>query len=101
MTAWHTLGLCTAMAVSALLLCGAGATLLRLLKATKVSAFDTFLFSAATGTILLQQLFLELLELGRTERLLAALFVLVLTLQGLASLAPLTGSDALHYHFTM
>ena len=140
MTAWHTLGLCTAMAVSVLLLCGAGATLLRLLKATKVSAFDTFLFSAATGTILLelavsagelapnirsgvriavlitallgfpgvrtmfallQQLFLKLLALRRTERLLAALFVLVLTLQGLASLAPLTGSDALHYHFTM
>ena len=50
---------------------------------------------------LLQQLFLKLLALGRTERLLAALFVLVLTLQGLASLAPLTGSDALHYHFTM
>ena len=47
MTAWHTLGLCTALAVSVLLLCGAGATLLRLLKATKVSAFDTFLFSAA------------------------------------------------------
>jgi hypothetical protein len=140
MTACHTLGLCAALAVSTLLLCGAGATLLRILKATKISAFDTFLFSAASGTILLelavsagelapnirtgvriavaitallgfagvrtifsvlQQLFRKLLTLGRTEKLLAAVFVLALTLQGLASLAPLTGSDALHYHFTM
>jgi hypothetical protein len=140
MTAWHTLGLCAALAVSMLLLSGAGATLLRILKATKISAFDTFLFSAATGTILLelavsagelapnirtgvriavaitallgfagvrtiftmlQQLFRKLLAVRGIERLLAALFLLVLTLQSLASLAPLTGSDALHYHFTM
>src|SRR5258705_69312 len=31
---------------------------------------------------------------------LGALFLLVLVLLGFASLAPVTGSDALHYHFT-
>jgi Protein of unknown function (DUF1420) len=140
MTAWPTLGLLAALAVSMLLLCGAGETLLRILKTTKISEFDTFLFSAATGTILLelavsagelapnirtgvriavsitallgfagvrtifaalQQIFRKLLAVRGIERLLAALLLLVLTLQGLASLAPLTGSDALHYHFTM
>src|SRR5260370_6914684 len=140
MTAWYPLGLCAALAVSVLLLCGAGAALLRILKVTNVSPFDTFLFSAATGTILLelavsagevtpnvrtgvriavaitallglagvqrifsalQQLFRRLLSLGGIERLLAALLLLVLALQGFASLAPLTGSDALHYHFTI
>jgi hypothetical protein len=139
MTAWHTLGLFLALCFSILLLCGAGAVLLRLFKVTSVSAFDTFLFSAATGTILLelavsagelapnirsgvriaialtgllglpglrtvfsalQRLFRNLVSLQGAERLLARLLLLVLALEGLASLAPLTGSDALHYHFT-
>lgn len=39
------------------------------------------------------------LILRGAERWLAAALFLVLALQGLASLAPLTGSDALHYHF--
>jgi hypothetical protein len=138
MTAWHTLGLCAALAVSVLLLCGAGAFLLRIFRVNVSSPFDTFLFSAATGAILLelavsagelapnirtgvriaagttaligfagvptilralQQLYRKLLSLRGIERLLAALFLLTLALQGLASLAPLTGSDALHYHF--
>jgi len=54
MTPWHTLGLCSALAVSILLFCGLGAAFLRILKITNLSAFDTFLFSAATGTILLE-----------------------------------------------
>ena len=36
---------------------------------------------------------------SRIELTLAAAVFLVLLLQGLASMAPLTGSDALHYHF--
>ena len=140
MTPWHTLGLCSALAASLLLFCGLGAVFLRILKITNLSAFDTLLFSAATGTILLelavsvgelapnirtgvriavalaallglagawatfavlQQGFRALRALVGIERPLAALFLLVLVLQGLASLAPVTGSDALHYHFTM
>jgi hypothetical protein len=38
--------------------------------------------------------------LPNVERLLAAILFVVLGLQGLAALAPITGSDALHYHFT-
>ncbi len=139
MTPWHTLGLCSALAFSILLFCGLGAAFLRILKITNFSSFDTLLFSAATGTILLelavsagelapsirtgiliavalaallalagvratlavlQQVLRKLRGLGGIERLFAALFLLVLVLQGFASLAPLTGSDALHYHFT-
>jgi hypothetical protein len=139
MTPWHTLGLCSALAVSILLFCGLGVAFLRILKITNLSAFDTLLFSAAAGTILLelavsagelapsirtgvriaealaallglagvratfavlQQVFRKLRALGGIERRLAALFLLVLALQGFASLAPVTGSDALHYHFT-
>jgi hypothetical protein len=37
---------------------------------------------------------------SRVEKLLAGLTTLVLLLEGFASMAPLTGSDALHYHFT-
>jgi len=138
MTAWHTLGLCAALAVSVLLLCGAGTFLLRIFQVKASTPFDAVLFSAATGTILLelavsagelapntrtgariavaitaligfagvptilralQQLCRKLLSLRGIERLLASLFLLILALQGLASLAPLTGSDALHYHF--
>ena len=36
----------------------------------------------------------------RSEKLLAAITGLVLTCEGLAAMAPLTGSDAMHYHFT-
>ncbi len=139
MTPWHTLGLCSALTVSILLFCGLGAAFLRILKITNLSAFDTFLFSAATGTILLelavsagelapdirtgvriavalaallglagvratfavlQQVFRKLRARGGIESPLAALFLLVLVLLGFASLAPVTGSDALHYHFT-
>jgi hypothetical protein len=139
MTPWHTLGLCSALAVSMLLFCGLGAAFLRILKITNLSAFDTLLFSAASGIILLelavsagelapniragvriavalaallglagvratfavlQQVFRKLRALGGIETQLAALFLLVLPLQGFASLAPVTGSDALHYHFT-
>jgi len=137
MTPWHTLGLCAALLLSALLLTGAGAVLLRIFAA---SAFDSLLFSAATGAVVLElavtagelapnirtgvriavaitaffglaglpaaftwlrQVFQKLLALGATERWLAAILFLVLALQGIASIAPLTGSDALHYHFTM
>src|ERR1700739_4187696 len=140
MTPWHTLALCSALALSTLLFCGLGAAFLRILKITNLSAFDTFLFSAASGAILLelavsagelapnirtavrlavalalllglagvrailaalQQIFRKLRTLRRIERPLAASFLLVLVLQGFASLAPLNGSDALHYHFTM
>ena len=140
MRPWHTLGLCSALALSTLLFCGLGAVFLRILKITNLRAFDTLLFSAATGAILLelavsagelapnirtgvgtavalaallglagvraifaalQQVFRKLRTLRGIERPLAALFLLVLMLQGFASLAPLNGSDALHYHFTM
>jgi hypothetical protein len=37
---------------------------------------------------------------SRTDRLLLAILALLLLFEGLASVAPLTGSDALHYHFT-
>src|SRR6266567_4408356 len=36
---------------------------------------------------------------SRGERLLLAILALVLLFEGLAAMAPLTGSDALHYHF--
>ena len=140
MTAGHTLGLCAVLVVSIVLLSGAGAVLLRLLKAADANAFDTFLFSTALGTILLElavslgelapnlragvriaiavtafvgiagirtafaalgELWQNFLRLNAPEKGLAAVFLLVLALQGFASLAPLTGSDALHYHFTV
>jgi hypothetical protein len=37
---------------------------------------------------------------SKLERILALLTALVLLLEGLAAMAPLVGSDALHYHFT-
>src|SRR5215467_7557991 len=40
-------------------------------------------------------------SLSGITRLHAGALLLVLVLEGLASFAPLTGSDALHYHFTM
>ena len=41
----------------------------------------------------------RLAKRSRTELALAAAVGLLLVLQGLAAMAPLTGSDALHYHF--
>jgi len=140
MTAGHTLGLCAALVVSIMLLSGAGAVLLRLLKVSDANAFDLFLFSTALGAILLElavslgelapnliagvriaiaitalvgvagirtafaalrELWQTLSRLNGPEKALAAVLLLILALQGFASLAPLTGSDALHYHFTM
>jgi len=140
MSTWHTLALCFALAVSIMLLSGAGAMLLRLLRVLTGKAFDTFLFSLATGVILLElavslgqlaqnlragvsiaillvgllgfaglstmvialrRLTRKVLALAGVEKFLAATLFLVLLLQGFASLAPLTGSDALHYHFTI
>jgi hypothetical protein len=49
----------------------------------------------------LRQIANKFLALTGVEKLLAAALLPVLALQGLASFAPLTGSDALHYHFTM
>jgi len=40
-------------------------------------------------------------SLARTQKWLACVLLVVLALQGAASFAPLTGSDALHYHFTI
>ena len=138
MSTWHTLALCFALAVSIMLLSGAGAMLLRLLRILTGNAFDTFLFSVATGVILLELavslgqlaqflragvsiavLLVGLLGFAGLSTMVMALHqltqlspwrarevpgcdaFLVLLLQGLASLAPLTGSDALHYHFTI
>jgi hypothetical protein len=140
MTAWHTLGLCAALVVSTVLLSGAGAILLRFLKARETNAFETVLFSTALGAILLElaislgelapnirtgvriaiaiialfglagirtvfaasrELWQRVLRLNAKEKTLAAALFVVLALQGFASLAPLTGSDALHYHFTV
>ncbi len=42
----------------------------------------------------------RILDSSQKELLLASLVCAVLLLQGLAATAPLTGSDALHYHFT-
>jgi Protein of unknown function (DUF1420) len=40
------------------------------------------------------------LDASRIEKLLLAITCVVLLLEGLAAMAPVTGSDALHYHFT-
>ena len=139
MTALHTLGLCAALVFSVLLLTGAGALVLRILRATDASSADTFLFSAALGIVLfdlavimgefapnprvgirlaaaivglvglggirtvlstLAQVARKILAAPQIYQLLAAVLLVVLALQGLAAIAPITGSDALHYHFT-
>ena len=99
MTAGHTLGLCAVLVVSIVLLSGAGAVLLRLLKASDANAFDTFLFSTALGTILLE-LAVSLGELAPNLRAGIRIAIVVTALVGIA-FAPLTGSDALHYRFTV
>jgi len=48
----------------------------------------------------LVQVVRSILDGSRLEKALASLTGLILLIQGLASMAPLTGSDALHYHFT-
>lgn len=48
----------------------------------------------------LSQILTSVLRGSRLGKTLAALTGLVLLIQGLAAMAPLTGSDALHYHFT-
>ena len=140
MSAWHMLGLCFALSVSMMLISGAGAMLLRVLTRLLGTAFETLLFSAAAGVVLLglavdlgelarnirvgvrfsvlviallgfaglptivtalRQLMQKCLALAGIEKVLAAALLLVLVIQGFASLAPLTGSDALHYHFTV
>jgi hypothetical protein len=140
MTVLHTLGLCAALAISILLLTGAGSLLLRIFCVPEASPADTVLFSVALGVVFfelivslgefapnprvgvriaaatagllglggirnvlaaLAQVARSVLAAPRIEKLLAAALLVVLTLQGLASLAPLTGSDALHYHFTV
>jgi hypothetical protein len=47
----------------------------------------------------IRAIFANLQRRPRTERILAAALAFVLTLQAFAAMAPLTGSDALHYHF--
>ena len=49
----------------------------------------------------LRQVAQRVSSLPGVPRYLAAALLFVLALQGLASLAPMTGSDALHYHFTV
>jgi Protein of unknown function (DUF1420) len=46
------------------------------------------------------QLLSSVLSESKLEKTLASLIGLVLLIQGFAAMAPLTGSDALHYHFT-
>jgi 4-amino-4-deoxy-L-arabinose transferase-like glycosyltransferase len=48
----------------------------------------------------LTQVVRSILNGSRLDKTLASLAGLVLLIEGLAAMAPLTGSDALHYHFT-
>jgi hypothetical protein len=48
----------------------------------------------------LTQIVSSILKGSRLEKTLASLTGLILLVEGLAAMAPLTGSDALHYHFT-
>jgi hypothetical protein len=54
---------------------------------------------AAVGTGFYQQLKVAL-DGTKNERILAAITGCVIVVEALAAMAPLTGSDALHYHFT-
>lgn len=63
--------------------------------------------SAALGAFEFQSVYRDVAALARCvargsskEHLLAALVALVLLFEGISAMAPLTGSDALHYHFT-
>jgi len=46
------------------------------------------------------QIVISILKGSRLEKTLASFIGLVVLIDGLAAMAPLTGSDALHYHFT-
>ena len=48
----------------------------------------------------LTQVVSSILNGSRLDKTLASLTGLILLVEGLAAMAPLTGSDALHYHFT-
>jgi hypothetical protein len=48
----------------------------------------------------ISEVVVQILDSPKTELSLAGTVCAVLLLQGLAAMAPLTGSDALHYHFT-
>jgi len=140
MSIWHTLGLCSALLGSALLLAGTGAVVLRLLGIKEERTGEALLYSVALGAIFLELAvslgvlapnhrlgvpiaiaavaltglagLLDVFAASRqaagkvgsltgTPKFLAAALLFVLALQGLASFAPMTGSDALHYHFTV
>ena len=45
------------------------------------------------------QIVISILKGSRLEKTLASFIGLVVLIEGLAAMAPLTGSDALHYHF--
>jgi len=139
MTALHILAICACFVFSVVLLSGAGAVALRILRFHPGRALGRWLFSITAGIVLLElavtagelaanvtagvriacvlvavvgvfgirsvmidcaELAVRLSALRGTEQLLALALFVVLLLQGAASLAPMTGSDALHYHFT-
>jgi hypothetical protein len=68
--------------------------------ATAIVAFIG-LFGIRAALADLRRLTQKFFALHGVPRHLAAGLLFVLSLQGVASLAPLTGSDALHYHFTV
>jgi hypothetical protein len=66
------------------------------LLATAVAGMSECRFILRSGVAQLK----SLISAGsRSDRLLLAILALLLLFEGLASVAPLTGSDALHYHF--
>lgn len=74
---------------------------------TRFGVTAAVVLAAVLGTIragsvlrTLRQMYRRLRELPQAERWMAAALAAVLLWEGLAAMAPLTGSDALHYHFT-
>ncbi len=67
-----------------------------------VLALSALVGAAETKSVLsaVRKIAARILDSSQKELLLASLVCAVLLLQGLAAMAPLTGSDALHYHFT-
>lgn len=139
MTLFVSLGGLLATLALALLIAGAGALFLRLLK-VEVKSGEAVLFSLGAGAVILEvfvsvgelvqnvrtgvcaaaaltvvlglfgagsiartlwQSIAKLRQQPNSERWLVRCLAVVLFLQGLAAMAPLTGSDALHYHFTI
>lgn len=74
------------------------------IRAGVVVVIGAVLLLAAKGFGAVWRSFLQMLSpvmhRSRLEKTLAFLTGLVLLIEGLAAMAPLTGSDALHYHFT-